>query len=621
MKKRYFLLLLLTFFLLNCKKENPKNTPVIVNDSDKNFVDFAIKVNGMGKREMEGLFNNIDSISNGNESDKKLYKAYSDVYHSPKDSLKYYINKVDLSNRSVEVREFFDLLKIRTDIPEAGVIDIKTTEKVLAKINETEKRKSPFTYRYYEVMANVLFNNGDIKKSKEYFDLAYKNDPNKNTYAKKILFYQVGNVYASQMGDFKSMQINQNEIEKLSLEKKDTLNLARAYDYKAIYYGMQNKKDSALYYSLKSFKLLETKKALNPAAYGNLGKNYLLAGDADNAIKYAREGAQETLKVADSSYLANNYSLLSNAYELKKDYDSALYYRDEYYIALMDGKEKAEGERIADLEKKYETAKKDLTIKSLNSKNSLNLETIKQQRWMLFSLGLLAVSGGLLFYNRHKRNLLKEKTERLSLENEKLKLEQKTLQLKLNPHFIYNSVSNLQGLISQNKNEESISYLNKFARIMKSVLEYDQEDFIPLKEEISLLKDYLQLQQMRYNYNFDYKIDVEPEIDEDLLMIPPMLLQPLVENSILHGFKNIDYKGFIEISFEENQENTVIKINDNGIGNQAHLKNPGDKAPHSTNIIAERLHILFKGKKSRIKRLGSEKGYAVVIEYPTIKDI
>ena len=184
-------------------------------------------------------------------------------------------------------------------------------------------------------------------------------------------------------------------------------------------------------------------------------------------------------------------------------------------------------------------------------------------------------------------------------------LEQKLLRSQMNPHFIFNSLSSIQSFIFENNPLEAGSYLSRFAELIRSILYNSREEFITLEKEIKTLQNYIDLQQLRYDKKFDYKIIIDPLIQTDLIKIPPMLAQPFVENSIEHGIIHLKSKGFISISYDLLPEKNAILliIQDNGIGLKASKKLKNEKLKNHTSlatIIAnERIEIFNKGLRKK----------------------
>tara|TARA_Y100000031_G_C8250649_1_gene400394 strand:- start:1749 stop:3668 length:1920 start_codon:yes stop_codon:yes gene_type:complete len=214
--------------------------------------------------------------------------------------------------------------------------------------------------------------------------------------------------------------------------------------------------------------------------------------------------------------------------------------------------------------------------------------------WFYFLEGLLFVLL-IVAYIKYREKNIKEK-------NKLLLVEQKLLRSQMNPHFIFNSLTSIQSFIFENNPIEAGSYLSKFSELIRSILYNSREEYISLEKEISTLKNYLEIQQLRYNKMFDYEIDVDSEIDIEMIAVPPMLAQPFIENSVEHGIKDLPGKGFISIKFSLSDESIFMIIEDNGIGVEASKKLKDGKAKEhkslATIITKERITIL----NSKLKR-------------------
>lgn len=177
-----------------------------------------------------------------------------------------------------------------------------------------------------------------------------------------------------------------------------------------------------------------------------------------------------------------------------------------------------------------------------------------------------------------KRHLLKEKL--LKLENEKLEdvknqalkdkeiieLEQQALRLHMNPHFIFNAINAIQGFYAGNEVSKAKQFISYFSRLLRLILETSKEKLVPLSTEIEIIKNYLELFLLRFEDKYDYHINIDEDMDEDFLMIPPMVVQPFVENAVLHGISPLKSKGKISIDFKMEDNFLLISIHDNGIG-------------------------------------------------------
>ncbi|MBI9032889.1 MAG: histidine kinase [Bacteroidales bacterium] len=192
------------------------------------------------------------------------------------------------------------------------------------------------------------------------------------------------------------------------------------------------------------------------------------------------------------------------------------------------------------------------------------------------------------------------------IENKMLKYEmsltearQQALRLQMNPHFIFNSLNSIQSFILKNNIDVAINYLAKFSQLMRSNLANARESYISVEDEVKSLKYYLEIEKLRFDDKFIYTFDVEEKIDAEFVGIPPMLIQPFIENAILHGI--INKKGIGEIHIEMKQENDdtlLCVIRDNGVGRAEAAKikeNSGFKRKsRALNITKERLDLLSK---------------------------
>jgi hypothetical protein len=192
------------------------------------------------------------------------------------------------------------------------------------------------------------------------------------------------------------------------------------------------------------------------------------------------------------------------------------------------------------------------------------------QRWWFRTAGILAIVLviWMIFYARLKRIQSKNKViqERLEMEKSILELEQEAARLQMNPHFIFNCLNSIQGFISTNDAFQAKKYLAKFAKLMRLILENAREEFIPLQNEINILENYLELEKLSTSLPFDFSITTDESIDAEHIQIPPMMIQPFVENAIVHGLKKKDGKGSISVHFKIVGDVLTCKIRDNGIG-------------------------------------------------------
>ncbi|MFN3403108.1 MAG: two-component regulator propeller domain-containing protein [Cytophagaceae bacterium] len=209
---------------------------------------------------------------------------------------------------------------------------------------------------------------------------------------------------------------------------------------------------------------------------------------------------------------------------------------------------------------------------------------------------LASFLGSIVFWRTQagKKKLRQEK-DKLILEKKMLELEQSSLRLQMNPHFLFNCLNSIKGLIAQNKTKEAGLYLTKYAQLMRAILDNSRMEYISIATEINAIKNYLELEQLSFSGQFNYSISSDSTIDQESTGIPPMLIQPFVENALLHG---IAPKGSGTINVDFLKEGRCIKciIKDNGIGRAASAKLK-ENSVHQHNSVAieltsDRLKIL-----------------------------
>lgn len=216
-------------------------------------------------------------------------------------------------------------------------------------------------------------------------------------------------------------------------------------------------------------------------------------------------------------------------------------------------------------------------------------------KWSFIS-GLILLFLGITYYNIKKiKAKNKAKVEKLKLENHLLSLEQKALQLQMNPHFIFNVLNGIKALGNSGKTTELNATISKFATLLRGILHNSRQEEISLSEEIITLKNYLELEQQMNSNTFEYQINTNLNIDTEEILIPPMLIQPFIENSIKHGIKSIK-NGNINIDFSTKNDFLQCSIIDNGVGiKQSKLnKKPNDHNSIAIKVTEDRINGLSK---------------------------
>lgn len=298
-----------------------------------------------------------------------------------------------------------------------------------------------------------------------------------------------------------------------------------------------------------------------------LGEISYKKGSYNKSITYFNKALQYGKLCNDPAILMYTASFLHRTYKATNNYKASLGML-ELYGNMRDSLNVADAKsELIKQQLKYDYEKKELNYK-LEERKKMNQVQLAAQRKnaaknraliiLVAALVLLSVGSYLLYRNYKQKQVI-------SL-LEKNELRQKLLLAQMNPHFIFNSIDNIQSLIYNKQDEDAISYLTRFSRLMRQILENSGENYIAFSEELQMTDNYLAIQQLLYNNKFDYSIQVDEGINPDHILLPPMLTQPFVENSIKHGFREKGEKGFISIRFSLSNAKLYFEITDNGSG-------------------------------------------------------
>lgn len=226
--------------------------------------------------------------------------------------------------------------------------------------------------------------------------------------------------------------------------------------------------------------------------------------------------------------------------------------------------------------------------------------------WLFIISGCIILFGLIWFIFKQREKSIKQKAseqqQKIILEKDLIELEHKALRLQMNPHFIFNALNSIQSQIGTDNEQNARYYLAKFSKLMRQILDNSRNSLITLQDEISMLENYLLVEKFCNNNSFDYAIHVQDDLEVDYIKIPPMILQPFVENAIKHGMKYLVNKtGFIEVSFTVQDNMLLCSVSDNGIGRKKaeELNKKSSDDFHKSTALAvtqERLNLLHQQK-------------------------
>lgn len=323
------------------------------------------------------------------------------------------------------------------------------------------------------------------------------------------------------------------------------------------------------------------------ATYSSTGDAYRAVGNYGEAIRYYRLMEKENKELNLLARRKDNYRSLYEVYKEMGEFEKALHMH-EMYTSLSDSIFTSHKyERLVELEKKYHSEKSEKELIELKAKD-------QKRELLLWGLVILLVFMSVLAVIRVYVIKMKERQRRLIMEH-------KVLRTQMNPHFIFNALSALQCFIIEENQEESLDFIADFSSLMRLVLQYAKEESISLQKEKEILERYISLQNRRFENKISFEMDFDEQMMVEKVMVPPMLVQPFVENAIEHACLDKKGDGFIRLMYMRDRDKLAVTIEDNGIGikqSQQRRKLINHKSM-AMELTSERIRLLQekRGKK------------------------
>jgi len=421
---------------------------------------------------------------------------------------------------------------------------------------------------------------------------------------------------------------------------------ALAYDLENIgtLFNRMKSYDSALVYHLQAMAIRDVLpgKMEKSLSLSQIGLTYIYLYNYVQAEKYLFKALDLAGEIKSGSLQRDIYEKLSLLYENQGDFNKAFfYYRSQ--ALLKDSLLNEENlKRINELNTRYETAKKDKEITLLSKEKELQEKETQRQALLKKAfiggfLFMLMLAGLILYTLRQKlriQKVLARKDNEIREAHFKRRLtdlEMKALQAQINPHFIFNCMNSINQMILGGEIENASKYLTKFSKLIRLILENAEASEVSLKDEITLLESYIELEELRFNGQISYRIRINENIDPEMTHMPSMVLQPFVENAIWHGLlpKKAEGTGFITIDIKQKEDSLICLIEDNGIGREKAFELQEKSVYKSKSlglkITEERLKLLSNSLQRQLIRitdlkdaLGQALGTRVEVNIPTI---
>ncbi len=400
-----------------------------------------------------------------------------------------------------------------------------------------------------------------------------KNSDSAHYYLKKALNRSLGSSYKSNMT---AIYFNLGRIH----EKKNRVDSAMYY-YKLQEQAYKNFRPT--YPNVYLFVLLNKSYAqIQKAQYQKAFENLNKIKDSVNTIEKIDRNDKDLYTILLDRFILY-YDKTNNHKEALKVYEEKIKFLEAFQKRILK-------EKINDLEIQFQSEQKDKSIEQLKEAAVMQNALLAQKNITTIALAVLLllffVLGGVLLRQRN-----------LQSKYEKINLEQRLLRSQMSPHFIFNALSSITGLVNENSKKAS-SYILNFSSLLRLILNNSREEFVLLQDEIIALENYLTLQS-DFNNTFTYSLKINDSLDRDKICVPPMLIQPFIENSIEHGITK-NQKGKIDVVLSSSEDKKMIKcvIEDDGVGytlgkeRKNLIKNKYRSL--SSSIVRERLDIYQK---------------------------
>jgi tetratricopeptide (TPR) repeat protein len=375
-----------------------------------------------------------------------------------------------------------------------------------------------------------------------------------------------------------------------------------------------------------------------------LGKTYDAIQNYTAALQHVNESLAMAQKMNASRCVRDDLQLLSEIYDHLKKIDSAYLYSQKF-TAIKDSivNDQIKGKLVAySYEQKIELMDKEKEFQQVNLQKESLFKNI-----LIAGILVLLLLGTFIFRNivlkrkteRNQREIAENELQIQKLESEKTKaelqrqateLEMQALRAQMNPHFIFNSLNSINRFILQNNKAQASEYLTKFSKLVRLILQNSQAALIPLETELESLQLYLELESVRFDHHFEFKIKVEEDLDVSSIKVPPLIIQPYAENAIWHGLMHKEEKGHLEIELYQQDDMLRCKINDDGIGRKKATelkdrsgkhKSMGMKITESRIAMMQKMNGECKSVEIRdlVDAEGNSAGTEVVVKIPVVQ--
>ncbi|MDB4539265.1 histidine kinase [Saprospiraceae bacterium] len=406
--------------------------------------------------------------------------------------------------------------------------------------------------------------------------------------------------FAEAIGNLEEARLFGDSLINMALKNKNKYWLNFGYSNMTMYYEGNDDMEHRLWLVNEAIKINHERNDEEQLG-SNLGlTGFLYAKDEqyDLAIEYFNKSLVHSTALGDRRRMYDVYIGLSSTYDSLHMYKEALEYskKEKELHKQLFGDDNLK--RVFDLEQ----INAEQEFQRLKSEEEIN-ELILARKNMNLALAvilLLAVIATAMWVFRHNKTkqTAKQLALKLEYENQIKTHEMQSLRAQMNPHFIFNSLNSIKGYITTNESRIAAKYLTKFSKLIRLILNHSRLSKISLAEELESLELYIDLEQLRLENSFTYTIKSTTTIDLEKISIPPMIIQPYVENAIWHGLVHKEGMKYLQINIDQSDKIIAISIMDNGVGRKASQEINAEKKKlhksHGMNITKKRIELINK---------------------------
>lgn len=434
-----------------------------------------------------------------------------------------------------------------------------------------------------------------IQESQNNFSEAISNYDEASKNSTDVTFKQINSNDANRLRNNSNPSIQSNYIQQnIQLAEQQNLSDEKTESYKQLAeINLQNNQKDLALTNLEKALENSKDKTTETAIKRQMAQVYILDNQIDKAIKINTELIKNVQKDNDIKTEIEQLQILSSIYlNNNKESESIDLLKKAYNLATKKG-QTYEAKRILEqLVTIYQNKKEYAKSIELYQTFLSNLEQLIKSDSSLVDSKLFEISESKIVQLEKERILQNELLSKkntityflitlliiiaifsifiiktlYSIKNKNKKIALQSLRREMNPHFIFNSLNSVNQFIAQNNELEANKYLTSYSKLMRNIMENSNKDFIKLTQELEQLKEYLGLEELRFQDKFSYFIEVDENLDTDATYIPNMLIQPNLENAIWHGLRYKEEKGFLRLSVKQFNDKIIVTIEDNGIG-------------------------------------------------------